>query len=696
MMSRLITRFGFFLALLIAIPSMALTSGVSTSSRQACAGNSTSGTVSSNPVVSALACKVVVTNQWSTGYQIEIVVTNNGTMKVDNWAVRLSVPAAHTNVSLWNAIKTEISPQLFQLSNLGWNGTLLPGQSVSIGATFNNPAGSTGLPSCHVDTITPVNTAPQGNFSAQVTNDTVHVQTTGATDAEGDKLNYRFDFGDGTIINAADVWHSYKTPGNYTITQTISDGKLNKINQFAVTVTAAGTNRAPVAIFSYSTSALNVSLNASAAADKDGDVLTYAWDFGQGIGNFSTTASTGTSLPQGGGFITLTVFDGQLGNTVQYRVITTSCLSSDPQPNVVIESKLAGNLLELDASQSAIANSFIWDFGDGTSATGMFVSHNYITPGIYTVTLRATAQYISVTRTLQIEVAGTTPANLPPVAELSCTESTLVIDDFTNGVASYRYLARCDASASYDPEAQPLSYRINWGDGTSSESSTGFLSHMYATGGEFNVTLQVSDGVKQTEKSLVWIATAPTTTNRIPVACFDIGSGTSLNVNAGCSTDADGDALTYAWDFGDGSSATGVTAVHTYAAAGSYVVKLTVSDGKSTNVLTKTFVVVQTEKTTRCEFKITNTWTNGFTGWFRVHNQSVNPVSNWGAVFKFADGANVSSFWNGTVSGTNPYQVSAAVWNNTIKPGSFSEVGFIVWDGTTTHQAPQISGLSCE
>ncbi|WP_353708813.1 ThuA domain-containing protein [Cellulosimicrobium sp. ES-005] len=43
-------------------------------------------------------------------------------------------------------------------------------------------------------------------------------------------------------------------------------------------------------------------------------------------------------------------------------------------------------------------------------------------------------------------------------------------------------------------------------------------------------------------------------------------------------TDADGDALTYAWEFGDGGTATGATAQHTYAEAGSYTATVTVSD----------------------------------------------------------------------------------------------------------------------
>jgi PKD repeat protein len=44
------------------------------------------------------------------------------------------------------------------------------------------------------------------------------------------------------------------------------------------------------------------------------------------------------------------------------------------------------------------------------------------------------------------------------------------------------------------------------------------------------------------------------------------------------STDADGTISTRAWDFGDGNTGSGATATNTYAAAGTYQVKLTVTD----------------------------------------------------------------------------------------------------------------------
>ena len=55
-------------------------------------------------------------------------------------------------------------------------------------------------------------------------------------------------------------------------------------------------------------------------------------------------------------------------------------------------------------------------------------------------------------------------------------------------------------------------------------------------------------------------------------------AGDPLALSGAASTDADGDGLTYAWDFGDGSTAEGATASHIYATAGEYAVRLIVTD----------------------------------------------------------------------------------------------------------------------
>jgi len=68
--------------------------------------------------------------------------------------------------------------------------------------------------------------------------------------------------------------------------------------------------------------------------------------------------------------------------------------------------------------------------------------------------------------------------------------------------------------------------------------------------------------------------------NIVPAATFT-SSCTFLvcSFDASGSTDSDGTIASYAWDFGDGTTDTGVTPPsHTYAQSGSYVVSLTVTD----------------------------------------------------------------------------------------------------------------------
>jgi serine protease len=83
--------------------------------------------------------------------------------------------------------------------------------------------------------------------------------------------------------------------------------------------------------------------------------------------------------------------------------------------------------------------------------------------------------------------------------------------------------------------------------------------------------------------------------NQPPTAAFSSStSGLTVNVNGSASSDPNGDALTYAWTFGDGGTATGVTASHTYATAGTYTVGLTVNDGHGGTNATSSSVTVGT------------------------------------------------------------------------------------------------------
>ena len=81
--------------------------------------------------------------------------------------------------------------------------------------------------------------------------------------------------------------------------------------------------------------------------------------------------------------------------------------------------------------------------------------------------------------------------------------------------------------------------------------------------------------------------------NGAPDAQFTTSTdGLKLSVDGGGSSDPDGTIASYAWDFGDGTTGNGATTTHTYAAAGTYNVTLTVTDDDgATNTLTKPVTV---------------------------------------------------------------------------------------------------------
>lgn len=69
--------------------------------------------------------------------------------------------------------------------------------------------------------------------------------------------------------------------------------------------------------------------------------------------------------------------------------------------------------------------------------------------------------------------------------------------------------------------------------------------------------------------------------NDVPAAAFVAAAdGLAVRVDGSTSTDPDGSVASWAWDFGDGSTGTGAIATRTYAAAGTYPIKLTVTDDR--------------------------------------------------------------------------------------------------------------------
>jgi PKD repeat protein len=151
-----------------------------------------------------------------------------------------------------------------------------------------------------------------------------------------------------------------------------------------------------------------------------------------------------------------------------------------------------------------------------------------------------------------------------------------------------------DGSASSDPEGTIASYQWSFGDGTSATGEQ--PAHTYAQPGLYQVKLTVTDDAgftASTERSVA-VADAP------PLASFAVNTATPtaaapVSFDGSASSDPDGTISSYEWSFGDGSTAAGgPVATHTYIAAGTYTVTLTVTDNGSLAASVSHLVTVAT------------------------------------------------------------------------------------------------------
>ncbi|MGY1579386.1 cellulose binding domain-containing protein [Streptomyces sp. MN13] len=92
----------------------------------------------------ACAVTYTVTNQWSGGFQADVRLSNTGSGAWNGWSLSWSFPDGQTVSQMWNAEHTA-SGRSVTARNVGWNGNVAAGSSVSFGFT-GNWSGSNGKP----------------------------------------------------------------------------------------------------------------------------------------------------------------------------------------------------------------------------------------------------------------------------------------------------------------------------------------------------------------------------------------------------------------------------------------------------------------------------------------------------------------------------------------------------------------------
>jgi len=167
--------------------------------------------------------------------------------------------------------------------------------------------------------------------------------------------------------------------------------------------------------------------------------------------------------------------------------------------------------------------------------------------------------------------------NRPPIAHIGASVLT----------GESPLLVTFDGSGSFDPDGQIVAYRWSFSDGTTAQGKT--VDHVFASASatSFVATLEVEDdggafGTMQ-QSIVVEEARAPGNNPPFPRFTFDPTHGDGpleVEFDAQLTSDTDGDVVVYAWDFGDGSTGSGVRIGHTYdpVATTNYPVTLTATD----------------------------------------------------------------------------------------------------------------------
>ena len=249
-----------------------------------------------------------------------------------------------------------------------------------------------------------LNSAPIARIAASVLSGEspllVAFDASGSVDADGRIVAYRWSFGDGETATGRTVDHVFAPPSptTYTVTLEVEDdgGAIGTVQQsIEVMIAPDPGNNPPFARFTFDPTHGNgplfVEFDATLSSDVDGDVVLYAWDFGDGTtGSGEQISHTYNPVATTNFPATLTVYDDDGASMSTTAIVsvyveeivpfdgpTAELTASDPV--LVYDSPQLPDLPSLfrvtfspEGSVAAPGHEiehYLWSFGDGESVT---------------------------------------------------------------------------------------------------------------------------------------------------------------------------------------------------------------------------------------------------------------------------------------------------------------------------------------
>jgi PKD repeat protein len=410
---------------------------------------------------------------------------------------------------------------------------------------------------------------------------------------------YSVDFTGGVVSGAPTLVNG---PGN---------GGADWLNRSLFFVQAPAANQPPTAVFSTSCSGLRCAVDASGSSDPDGSIVSYAWDFGDGTQGSGVDA-THTYAEAGSYTITLTVTDNDGATGVLTHDVSVSVPASNvafvgaahsaggsskfKQVTVPASAQVGDTMLlwlsqASDASKTGPSGVTGWtqvdDVTTGSLATTLW--EKQVAVGDPGATVRfdfPSSQHAMVSLA---DYSGVDPST--PISAVSSGGDTKTTDHVSPNVTAtlgswvVSYWADRGATTSWTGPADATVRDTALDTGT-----TGLFTSLLAdtggpvgagTYGGLTATSDAASTAANVESIVLDTATGNGVNAPPTAALTDECTDLSCSFDGSGSQDSDGTITSYAWDFGDGGTATGVSPSYAFAKSGLYTVTLTVTDNSN-------------------------------------------------------------------------------------------------------------------
>lgn len=421
----------------------------------------------------------------------------------------------------------------------------------------------------------------------------------------GNSSQWFWDFGDGNTSTLENPTHTYTTPGNYDVSlisqnaQGCSD--TLKVTSF-IQINSSVVNYTPPP-----TTTGCAPLNTAFEMDMP-DAVSWLWDFGDGnTSNLKAPVHTYTT----GGFFTVSLtITLNTGCTKIYSNFKSFDVQGGPAEFTFTQTNCPPYIVNFKDTTYGNPVSWSWSFGDGTMSSVQNPSHTYAQSGFYTIVYTATTSNGCISRVVE--------SNLIQLDACATTVTADSVLDMPGGIGE-PLISKAGNTTTVRHSSAPISgctpLLVNfhnttsaktswfWDFGDGSTSTLENPTHNYIKSGNYDITMVAKDNAGKSD-SVIYA-------NYIHAS--GIETNFSFTQNSDCVntqlvfTDSSKNAVSWFWDFNDGTTETIQNPSHTYRVSGKgYNIQLTTynADGCSSSMSSNFTSVIDTPLVTADNFLV--------------------------------------------------------------------------------------------